>query len=159
SVVTLEGNEKMIELTEVNFDGRRLTIELKGKKPFGITIAIGDFSFGSGTLRVHARVPHGSRAEFATASADMKLRGQVAMLEAKPASGDLLVRGEVNGDTVVKTVSGDTSIDHVGGDLEVQSVSGDVDAKWVGGSVKAKSVSGDLRVDAVHGAHVTAQSV
>ena len=61
SVVTVEGSEKMLELTEVTFDGRRLVVELRGKKAFGITISIGDLSFGSGgRLRVFA-IRHGVR--------------------------------------------------------------------------------------------------
>ena len=108
SVVTVEGSEKMLELTEVTFDGRRLVVELRGKKAFGITISIGDLSFGSGgRLRVRARVPHGSQAALVTAAADMKLRGRVRSLESKSASGDLVVRGEIERDATVKTVSGD----------------------------------------------------
>jgi len=159
SVVVLEGNERMIELTDVSFDGRRLSVELRGKKPFGITIAIGDFSFGSGSLRVRARIPNGSDVTAATAAADVKLRGTVRTLEVRTASGDVGVRGDVDDDATIKTVSGDAKLERVGGDLEVQTVSGDVGARFVGGSVRAKSVSGDLRVEAVHGTEATAQSV
>src|SRR5712692_4214258 len=60
SFVSLDGDEKLIELTEVRQEGRRIVVELKGRKSFGITISIGDFSFGSGSLRVRAHVPHGS---------------------------------------------------------------------------------------------------
>src|SRR5581483_10699149 len=45
STIELEGDEKLIELTEVRQEGRRLIVEAKGKK-FGLTISIGDFSFG-----------------------------------------------------------------------------------------------------------------
>jgi len=52
--VTVEGDEKLVELTEVRQDGRRILVELKGKKPFGITISISEFSFGSGQIgRAH----------------------------------------------------------------------------------------------------------
>ena len=82
STITIEGSEKILELTEVRQEGRRLVVELKGKKPFGITISIGDLSWGSGgRLKVHARVPHGSDAILTTAAADMKLRGRVQSLE------------------------------------------------------------------------------
>jgi hypothetical protein len=159
SLVSLDGDEKLIDMTEVRQEGRRIVVELKGKKSFGITISIGDFSFGSGSMRVRARVPHGSSVVLATASADMKLRGRVQSLEMKSASGDLVVNGDIERDAVLKSVSGDARLDNVGGELRVQTVSGDVTVQSVGGSIVAKSVSGDLRVESVREGHVTAQSV
>jgi DUF4097 and DUF4098 domain-containing protein YvlB len=159
STIELDGDEKLIELTEVRQEGRRIIVELKGKKPFGITISIGDFSFGSSSLRVRARVPHSSRVELATASADMKLRGVINALDVKSASGDLSHFGEIEGDAAVKTVSGDARIERVGGELRVQTVSGDVIAAYVGGSVVSKSVSGDVRVNSIREGSVNAQSV
>src|SRR6266850_5487505 len=114
SLISLEGDEKLIELTEVRQEGRRLVVELKGKKSFGLTISIGDFSFGSGrSLRVRARVPHGSTPVLSTVAGDMKVRGRVQSLEVKSASGDLVVNGEVERDAEVKTVSGDVRVDRV----------------------------------------------
>ena len=85
STITVEGSERILELTEVRQEGRRLVVELKGKKPFGITISIGDLSWGGGgRLKVRARVPHGSDAILTTAAADMKLRGRVQSLETSP---------------------------------------------------------------------------
>src|SRR5690242_11251671 len=76
--VEVEGSDKLVELTEVRQEGRRILVETKGRKPFGITISIGDISWGSsGDLRIRVRVPHGSDATFATASADMRLQGRV----------------------------------------------------------------------------------
>ena len=83
SVITLDGSEKLLENTEVTYDGRRILVELRGKTPFGLTISLGDLSFGSGRLRVRAQVPHHSAAAFATASADMKVRGSVESLDVK----------------------------------------------------------------------------
>jgi hypothetical protein len=160
STITIEGSEKILELTEVRQEGRRLVVEIKGKKPFGITISIGDLSWGSGgRLKVHARVPHGSDAILTTAAADMKLRGRVQSLETKSASGDLMVRGEVERDATVKSVSGDVSLDSVGGDLRFTTVSGDLLARSVGRSVEGKSVSGDVRIDSAREGNVTVQSV
>jgi hypothetical protein len=102
SFVSITGNEKLVEQTKVELTGNRLTVELRGKKPFGMTISIGDFSFGTGGLHVVARVPHSSSATLATAAADMKLKGRYASLEAKSASGDLVVSGEIEADATVK---------------------------------------------------------
>src|SRR5205085_4843072 len=159
STIELDGDEKLIELTEVRQEGRRIVVELKGKKPLGITISIGDFSFGSSSLRVRARVPHSSRVELATASADMKLRGRISILDVKSASGDLSQFGEIEGDAALKTVSGDARLERIGGELRVQTVSGDVNAAYVGGSVVSKSVSGDVRIDSVREGSVNAQSM
>lgn len=162
SYVSVTGNEKLVEQTEIRLDGNRLSVKLKGKKPFGITISIGDFNLvqhGSNGLNVVAQVPHGSGASLMTASADMKLKGSYRQLEVKSASGDVSVVGEIEGDATVKSVSGDVRVGPVGGDLRVQTVSGDVLASSVGGSVESKTVSGDARFDAVREGTITAQSV
>jgi DUF4097 and DUF4098 domain-containing protein YvlB len=162
SFVNVTGNEKLVEQTEVRLDGNRLVVKLKGKKPFGITISIGDFNFvqhGANGLNVAVQVPHASGASLTTASADMKLKGRYRTLDAKSASGDVAVTGEIEGDATVKSVSGDVRVGPVGGDLRVQTVSGDVLASSVNGSVESKTVSGDARFDAVREGKITAQSV
>jgi hypothetical protein len=160
SFVTVTGSERLVEQTRVSLDGNRLTIDHKGKKPFGITISIGEFSFGNERgLQIEAKVPHHSRASLTAASADMKLRGRYRSLQTKSAAGDLAVTGEIELDATVKTVSGDVRIDQVGGDLKVQSVSGDVVVGSVGGSIETRSVSGDARFTSVQQGTVTAQSV
>ncbi len=149
SVVYVDGDQKLVEQTEVTLDGNRLIVGFRGKKPFGITIAIGSFTFGSEGLRVRATIPHGATVNLATASADASIAGRLHELGVKTASGDLRMRGEVEQDAVVKTVSGDCRLDRVGGDVRVQTVSGDVTLGWVGGSIEAKTVSGDMRVDSL----------
>jgi hypothetical protein len=159
SYVSVTGSEKLVEQTQVSLDGNKLTVGHKGKKPFGITISIGELSFGSAGLHVVARVPHHSTASLATAAADMKLRGRYASVDTKSASGDLTVTGEIERDATVKTVSGDVRVDQIGGELKVQSVSGDVTVTAVGGSIESKTVSGDVRFDSVREGTVTVQSV
>ncbi|MGH3000156.1 MAG: DUF4097 family beta strand repeat-containing protein, partial [Gaiellaceae bacterium] len=128
STVVVDGSDKLVEQTTVDLVGNRLVVSFRSKGAFGITISIGDFSFGGSRLTIRVRVPHGSRAELSTAAADMELRGRFAALEAKTAAGDLVVDGEIEGDAEVKTVSGDVRFRSVGGDLRMQTVSGDVTA-------------------------------
>jgi DUF4097 and DUF4098 domain-containing protein YvlB len=159
SFVTVTGSEKALAQMRVELEGRTLSVVLKGKHPFGISISIGDFNFGSSGLRINAKVPHSSVASITTATADMKLRGRYAELNAKSASGDLVVTGEIEGDANLKTVSGDVRVGRIGGDLRATTVSGDVNAGAIEGSVELKSVSGDVRFDSVREGTVTVQSV
>jgi len=160
STVVLDGDEKLVEQTRVELIGNRLLVELEGGKgPFGITLSIGDWTIGRSQLVVRASVPHASRAQIMTASADMNLRGRYSELEVKSASGDLSVDGEIEGDAHVKTVSGDVRLQRVHRNLVVQSVSADVSAAFVGGDATAKSVSGDVRIDETREGRVSVQSV
>jgi Putative adhesin len=159
SVVTLEGSDRLLERTTVDLQGRKLVVEYHGKSPHGITISIGDLSWGNSKLRVRVTVPHGSSANLTNAAADMALHGRFAWLDTKTASGDLIVRGDVEGKADLKTVSGDVHLQNVGGDLDLKSVSGDLRADKVGGSVNVKSVSGDVRIESVSAGTVTVQSV
>jgi len=159
STVEVTGNERLVEQTTVELVGNRLVVELRSKFGRGITISIGDINIVGSPVRIRARVPHSSRAEMSTAAADMELRGRFAALDAKTASGDLSVEGEVEGNADVKTVSGDVRLRSVGGDLRAQTVSGDVTSASVGGDVTAKSVSGDVRIDSKREGRVTVQSV
>jgi DUF4097 and DUF4098 domain-containing protein YvlB len=160
TVITVEGSEKLVEQTFVEQVGDRISVQYRGKQGFGITIEIGGFSIGSGErLKVQAKVPHASAAELTTASADMNIDGALRKLDTKSASGDLAMRGRVDGAATVKTVSGDVNLDEVGGDVTVNSVSGDVRIAEVRGSVRSKSVSGDVRVDRAGGPEATLQSV
>ncbi len=159
SVVVVDGDEKLVEQTEVELDGDRLVVSFRGKRSFGITIAIGDFSIGGRPLHVRATVPHGVAVVAATASAGVVAEGRLRELEVKTASGDIRVRGDVERDATIKTVSGDARVDRVGGDVKVQTVSGDVTVGDAGGSVETKSVSGDIRFHSVRQGDATFTSV
>lgn len=159
STVVVEGPDRLVEQTVVHQDGNRISVELRTKIGFGITLSIGDFSIGGTRLLVKVRVPHGSRPVLNTASADMKVRGRFTTFTSKSASGDLEVEGEIEGDANVKTVSGDVRLPGIGGELVVQSVSGDVKVATVGGSSRVKSISGDVRIEATREGEITVQSV
>ena len=158
SFVTIEGSPKLVEQTTVEQRGDAIVVEFHGKHA-GISIAIGNLSFGGGRLEVRARVPHASRARLNSASADMTLDGKLESLELKTVSGDVRGSAEIEGDAAVKSVSGDVRLATIGGDLRVQSVSGDTTVRSIGGSLEAKSVSGDVRVESVRSGHTNATSI
>ena len=158
TVVTVEGTPKLVEQTTVEQRGGAIVVDFHGKHA-GISIAIGNLSFGGARLQVRASVPHSSWARLTSASADVSLDGKLASLEIKSVSGDIRASAEIEGDATVKSVSGDLRLATIGGDLRVQSVSGDTTVRSVGGSLEVKSVSGDVRVESVRAGHATATSI
>jgi DUF4097 and DUF4098 domain-containing protein YvlB len=153
SSVSLAGAQKLVEATKVELLGDRLVVRLPRR---GLTGLLG---FLDQPLRVRVRIPHGSRVDTATASANASLLGTFGGVEAKSASGDVHVAGEIHGDATVKNVGGSIRLGRVAGDLTVRSVSGAVDAEAVEGSASAKSVSGDVRIGSVRRGTVSVQSV
>jgi hypothetical protein len=153
STVTLEGSQKLIDATKAELVGDRLIVQ---QRRSGLSSFFGRFG-ESFKARVH--VPHGSRVEVVTASADSTLDGSFGALDLKSASGDFVVTGELTGDVSVKTVSGNLRLPRVAGDLIVQTVSGDVATESVDGAVTAKSVSGSVQVESLRDGNVDVQSV
>jgi DUF4097 and DUF4098 domain-containing protein YvlB len=153
STVSLEGSSKLVDAIEVDLVGDRLVIAMRRKTFMGV------FGHFDDSLRVRAQVPHQSRVEIATASADATLQGTFASLETKSASGGVKLAGEVQGSATVKTVSGVVRVARIGGDLDAQTVSGEVSAEVVGGTASVKSVSGDARIGSVREGSVSVQSV
>ena len=74
-------------------------------------------------------------------------------------SGDVRLRGEIDGDANVKTVSGDADLDRIEGDMSAHTVSGDLRIGPIAGSSDLKTVSGDIRLQAVTAGDVRFTSV
>jgi Toastrack DUF4097 len=152
STVSVEGADKLVEQTAIELIGNRLSVKFRKKLFWGA-------DFGRTHLDVRVRVPHSTAVLISTASAGSKLRGRFGSVSAKSASGDLVVDGEVEGDTDVRNVSGNLQVGTVGGELVAQTVSGNIAAGAVAGNVTAKSVSGNVRVDSAREGTFNAQSV
>jgi len=157
--LTVDGDERMLEHVEVRQDGNRVVVSLPDKGKLGFSLSLGSLVFGSGGLRVEARVPHGAAVRVKTASADMEITGQLEKVDLNSVSGDVRVRGDVADNATVKTVSGDVDLEQVHGDVSVQTVSGDLRAKGIAGSADAKSVSGDIRLESLAAGDVRFNSV
>jgi DUF4097 and DUF4098 domain-containing protein YvlB len=148
SLVTVDGDERLLEEVEIRQDGNRLTISYRGKGKFAFSLSPFAIVFGN-DLKVRATVPHGAEVKVKTASADTRLGGHFSGLGVNSVSGDVRLRGEVAGGAKVKTVSGDADLDRVEADVSAQTVSGDLRVGPIGGSAEAKTVSGDIRFDNV----------
>jgi DUF4097 and DUF4098 domain-containing protein YvlB len=159
SLVTVDGDERLLEEVEIRHDGGRLVVAFRGKGKLGFSLAPFTLVFGDSDLRVRARVPHGTDVKVKTASADTRLCGQFGQLAVNAVSGDTKVSGRVAGDAKLKTVSGDARLDHVDGDVSAQTVSGDLRIGPVGGSADAKTVSGDIRFEELTAGDVRFTSV
>ena len=158
SNITVDGDERLLEEVEIRHDGDRLVVAYRGKGKFGFSLSPLSLVFGS-ELRVRATVPHSAGVKIKTASADAKLDGRFGPLGVNSVSGDVRLRGEVDGPTNLKTVSGDADLDRVEGDLSAHTVSGDLRIGPVTGSTDLKTVSGDIRLQSVVAGDVRFTSV
>src|SRR5262249_33067927 len=152
------GEDRLLEEVEPGREGNRLVVSYRGKGKFGFSLSPFTLVFGS-ELRVRATVPHSAGVKVKTASADTRLDGRFGPLGVNSVSGDVRVRGEVDGPANLKTVSGDADLDRVGGDLSAHAASGDLRIGPISGSSDVKTVSGDIKLQAVTAGDVRFTSV
>ena len=100
--------------------------------------------------RVAVEVPRGARLEFKSASADLRVEGDLGSVSVTTASGSLRQHGRCASLTM-STASGDLRSFGVDGDAEITTVSGDIDLGDVGGRVEITTTSGDVRLGQVIG--------
>jgi DUF4097 and DUF4098 domain-containing protein YvlB len=151
STVTLEGAPEVVDAARVELDGDRLVVEQRRTVRHGL--------FTDNSLFVVAHIPRRSGVRVSTASGDSRLEGTFGALELRSASGDLEVRGEIEGDVRAKSASGSVHLPDVHGDVDAQTVSGDLTVAAVEGSVRLRSVSGNARVGSLREGRVNVQNV
>ncbi len=93
-----------------------------------------------------------------TATGDVQLESVLRRLEAKTASGDLLI-GSFADDATLVTVSGDIEIRRLGGSLDARAVSGDVEIGVLAGALTLSTTSGDVSVRTVESGELRIQTV
>ncbi|MFJ6559960.1 DUF4097 family beta strand repeat-containing protein [Streptomyces sp. NPDC091412] len=92
-------------------------------------------------------VPPGSALTFRSKSADLRVTGPLASLDATTVSGD--IEAGVVGAITVQSTSGDIDIDAVSQQLAASTVSGDIEiGSYSGGQAMLNAVSGDLTLSA-----------
>lgn len=132
-------SREFAEQTQVEFRDGHLTVvtpELTGRFP----------SWRTPRVKIHARVPTGSRATVRTVSADVTCRGEWASVACHTVSGEAVLE-RIHGDLTVHSVSTDVRVDHIDGGLLVKTGSGDLAAGRIDGPVEVRSGSGDVEID------------
>lgn len=99
----------------------------------------------SGGLDVRVTVPTGSACSVSSATADIRVTGKLASLNAKTASG-AIVAESVTGEVDVNTASGKVRIDDAGSAVSANSASGAIDIDRVGGDLEVNNVSGKVAI-------------
>lgn len=126
--------------------------------------------------RLAIEVPRGARVEFKSASADLRVEGDLGALSVATASGNLRHHGRCasltmaaasgdvrsfgcDGDVEITTVSGDVDLDETGGRVEITTTSGDVRLGEVVGDLTVGSTSGDVRVRRAEGTELSVRTI
>jgi DUF4097 and DUF4098 domain-containing protein YvlB len=139
ATVTLDGDDRIIAATRVEFDDDTLSIlvpEQSGLSRHGSVDAV-------------VELPEGSSCRINTASADIRCTGELGALDAHTASGDVSAE-RVSGQARVTTASGDVSVETATG-ANVESASGDVRIGQVSGGADVRTASGDVKIEAASG--------
>jgi hypothetical protein len=181
ATVALEGSDRLLAATRVEFDHGALSVVAPGRLGLGGNARLefdhGALSVvnlerfwpgGNESLDVTVEVPEGSSCLVHAESADVSCTGEMSALDVRTASGDVsadrvsdLARvvtasGDVQvgaaAEARVETASGDVRIEQADGAVTVRTASGDV---WIaqasGRRAEVKSASGDISVAVARG--------
>jgi hypothetical protein len=148
ATVTLDGSERLLAPTRVEFDHGALSVITPDRHGLG----------GFGSLRATVEVPEGSSCLVHTASADVSCTGGLSALDVHTASGDVSAE-RVSGLTRVVTASGDVEVGTTA-EVRVETASGDVRIDQADGAVTVRTASGDVRIAQTsgHGTEVKSAS-
>jgi Putative adhesin len=146
ATVMLEGKERLLAATRVEFDHGALSVIAPGRLGLG----------GNGPLNVTVEVPEGSSCLVHTASADISCMGELSALDVHTASGDVSAE-RVSGLARVVTASGDVRV-AAAAEASVETASGDVRIEQAGGAVTVRTASGDVWISETSGHHTEVKS-
>jgi DUF4097 and DUF4098 domain-containing protein YvlB len=149
-----EDARELAEETLVDFDGRRLRVEMPEKRYF--------LGIKRRRIAITITVPAGSALTSKTASATISASGRYATVETRTASGRIAL-DQVDGDVEADCASGDVTINsgraikahsasgtikigHATGDVEITCASADIRIGVAEASVRAKAASGDISI-------------
>jgi len=142
ATVTLDGGDRIIAATRVEFDGAVLSIVVPDQ--LGLT--------RHGSVDATVELPEGSSCRVNAASADVQCTGTLGALDVHTASGDVNA-DRVSGTTRVDTASGDVSVAEAA-EVTAETASGDVSIGRVSGAVAVRTASGDVQIEAAAGPRV-----
>lgn len=162
SMAGRKADRRAAEATEVSFDGRRLRVEVPNARAMRV------LGIPGGRVRLTIALPAMSAVEFDTSSADLEVRGPVAVLRADTNSGQVQIDevrdeakidsssgkvaiGRLVGQSRIKTGSGDIRIERADGPLNSETSSGKTQIGTTGGDTLLRSSSGDLQIGKARG--------
>jgi DUF4097 and DUF4098 domain-containing protein YvlB len=125
---------------EASDDGRSVTVAVTRHRRLG----------NPPRLDITVRLPAGSTADLATASADITTTGPLDRVHVRTASGSIWVE-QAGGDAEARSASGDIRLGRIGGAATLQSASGDLHVASAGGRCSASTASGEVEVGAAGG--------
>ena len=146
ATVTLDGNERLLAATRVEFDHGALSVVGQDRLGLG----------GNGSLSVTVEVPEGSSCLVHTASADVGCTGELSALDVHTASGDITAE-RVSGPVRVVTASGDVLVG-AAAEARVETASGDVRIEQADGPVTVRTASGDVWIAQTSGRRTEVKS-
>lgn len=98
-----------------------------------------------GSATWHVTVPEKTRVFFSSASGTLESQGDLRQIEARSASGRILVR-KLEGEIDLSTASGDVGIRDIRGRVSMSTASGSVEARDTRGRISVRTVSGDIEL-------------
>lgn len=152
-IVTGESARTVVEVEAIRGSEDGVRVEQRGDEIVVETRKRSGF-LRSDEYAVRIEAPHGAAAETETASADIRIKGRIASLNAKTASGDVEAERS-DGEARVRSASGDVTVRAVDGKADVNTASGDVELGSIGGQVSVRTASGRVHVaEAAAGASI-----